>query len=331
MLASARAGDLSCIGVQGSSVEERVDALPSDQRAEFAPVLAKMKVYADQADSENKPAEDTQMADYNAIKTANPQATEQQVGELYAAYIRQSADGDNHYAAMLEAQYRVHLVEGQMIAAASQVPNPADDDVLKRTTDTYVSSHGADAYRNLRTSPTFEHLVAVVAASQEAQNSGRALPATAVARIGFDTASPDALAAATMTLSGDAVAAEALRQVGSLRVEHVLMEDAATTQFRAQLQQKGADSPTWRAINTEVAGGLQNLAVAAYAQQTIATALPKDPPPTDPARQAQWKTKAAEAATQAASTATLIFKTGAPQIIDALPTALSPQPESSSP
>lgn len=322
---AAQAGDLSCIGVQAKAIEQRFKALPDDQQARYAGTLDRIKALAEQATTEMTDAEKDVQADRDAIKRAHPDATEAEIDELYIAALKESADSDARYARNLIAQYHVHIIEAQMIAAGSVIPDPREAQLLQQTSDAFKTARGGEgnAYGNLAASPTFEHLIGVVAASQEASRSGRSIPATAVARTGFDT-SPElpALVRATKALSGMALAATGLQTVSVLRYQH-LDEVVRSPAMRSAVVDK-SDSPTWRAVNEEIAGALHGFALGGEATRRIAAVVPKEAPPAAPDEQHQWIERVAQAAEKTAEDVALVTKMGAPRILDELPADLAP-------
>src|SRR5579872_887801 len=217
---AARAGDLSCIGVQGMAVEMRAQMLPADQAAQFSTEIAQVKAYADQAKQEMTRAEKDTDDDYDAIVKANPGASIAQVSQMYHDNIWESAEADGRFAEMLHAQFKVHLDEAEMIEAGAPVPNPSETAELSKMSADFASSHGDALVQAVQSSEAFRALFGVAVAEREAMASGRAIPAVGVARLYYDTPGEktEPTMQAVAALSGVTVATEAVRTANTLKI-----------------------------------------------------------------------------------------------------------------
>ncbi|HEY4941711.1 MAG TPA: hypothetical protein VII56_09785 [Rhizomicrobium sp.] len=314
----ALAGDMSCIGNQEQAAEWRQKQLPPEQQAQFEPVIDQLKQYAAASAVEMSAAEAPQQADVDALRDANPGANDETIGRLYQALLLQSAEADNHYAAMLLAQYHVHMFEAQMIAASSRIPSPADAKTIQDATDRYVAENGEGLSR-LAQSGTFSRLLGIVAASSEASSAGRDIPATALARVGFDVPADDPVAAVAARLSDAAVIANSVGTAGTLRGDHLFADEIRNKDFRKAIMDHGGAAS--QEITRDFGGALNNQLLRNYVQKKIAQTIPPSPPPPDEAGQKIWVDTVVQHATDAAASIAVITKYAAPQVVGAMPGA----------
>jgi hypothetical protein len=310
---TAVAGDISCIGVQGVAAQWRLQQLPEDQKAQFAPVMQRLNDIAQAAQTEMTDAEKPVQQDLNALKAANPGVTDEQLGKLWTDQVVHSDSVDAHLADSLHTQYDVHDKEALMIANSSQIVTDSDRQKMSETTDAYVAQHAE--YAKLQDSASFRRLVGIMAASNASQ-SGSEMAAPALASLGFDTASDDPVATAAAGLTQSAVAANAIGTEGKLRVDHLMSEDMRQTDFRKAVMDHGGKAAG--EVMQDLGGGLNNITLAHYVPKKIVQVEPPPPPPSDAGAQAGWRDQLVQKAQQAAASTQLIIVYAKAKIIDAV-------------
>jgi hypothetical protein len=277
----ALAGDMSCIGEQLRAAESRLDNLSTADQAHYGTAIAQLKKLAGAAEIAMAGAEVGFNRDFNEISRANPHASEAEKETQYAQQISQSADVDNRYADMLRAQYRVHMYEAEMIALSSRVPAAGDQEKMDAYADRQAQNTNTD-YGALAESKTLRHLLGVAEASQEASNSGSAIPATGLARIGFDVSDPygEAVVDGSRIASAAAVGAVSLQTAGRLRQDHLLAQGAGVgiggREFHNAIDQGAPHSKS--EASADMGGAINAQSVALTAFKEIARAATPDPP-----------------------------------------------------
>jgi len=279
-LASAQVVDLSCIGVQVTSMRAKLQDLSAGTASSYRQVVAEVEQLAKAAAEEVQPVEkrwsDAVEIEARRIRSANPGASDVTVGRIFAQRLRESAELDNKFAAVLVAQLKAHKAEEQIIVKSRQIPGRDNEQKVAELSRRYAEESGAGPYvERIQRSRTLQHLVGTLAAAEAAARSSHDIPAAPLARLGFDQEPGEGrLVAATTTASRLVAEADARRTGAHLIVGH-LSHMLGGAEERAALM-RNRQSETARVTSNQIAIALNELHMTGVAMQTLSSGVRLD-------------------------------------------------------
>ena len=281
----AQAVDDSCRAVQAMSAEQRVRALPPSaaNQALLGEIRDKLQEGTEAIRAAEKDYANNVKPIFARVKDTNPNLSDyeaetrayQQARENIAA----GADArlDAALARELVVQANAHQGEKDIIVKVTAIPRPGDEGRVATQAMDLVRDRGlpGNAYDLAQKSPTFQHLLGTLRASQVAASAPAQMPAaplaaalaraaTAPAREGFDVPPPNEVlspgdyklvATASAHAAAEVAEANAERQRSGLILDHLqdYLGDAKTrtslTQARSTATVREASAEVGEAIN----------------------------------------------------------------------------------
>jgi hypothetical protein len=255
--------DNSCVGVQVMSIAAKVRGLGADG-SQYGDVIKRVEGWQAESQKSVNDAEErwkaAQKQEGQRLVSQNPGASRQELERLWARTVRESAELDNARAALLVAQLNAHKVEEKIIKESQKVPAQDTPERVAQLSREALKSMPvpADIAAGVETSQTFRHLVATLAAAKMGASSSSEIPAAPLARIGFDTAPPDAqIVRATESAAALISDADARAQRARLITGHIERMLGKPEERAALLADKSKE--TTQEIHREVAGALVEL------------------------------------------------------------------------
>lgn len=264
--------DASCVAVQASAAEKRIQALGSAAKPVDQQTVHHIHEEAQQAISEIKTAEKgwavVRDAALTRLQAVRPSATKEQIEKDLdnRILLRQSAELDNAYADLMLAQYRAHIHEMNEIKQLASIATPNSGTLEKARAAQFVADRKVNAEAVMQ-SPTLLHLASTMEAARMAGTASQKIPAMAlaarpVAGVGFDTA-PEKLARLLVEVN-------AARTMGELTLYHERrLTGGGDSTPRSAIEDRTLASS--REQGAEHAGGLMHFVVA----QKVAKAIEK--------------------------------------------------------